>query len=378
MGHDSASVSHGTWAERAFAPGSEIRDDADGALYRVGRFLGRGGMGEVHEVVRVDSGVRYALKCLLLQHARNAKTIERTRREALTLRELRHPNVVPVHATGVLDDGLIWMVMDLLEGHTLAAVKHRMGKLPLPWALAVGRSVASGLAAVHAFAVHRDVKPDNVHLGNDATVRVLDLGAGKFHSSLMMTTADRTLGTVPYMSPEQLTIDAPVDGRSDVFSLGTLLVELISGIHPFAPDGFDNENVFTLVRRIVTSPVSLAALAPWVPAFVAATIDKALARAASERYESATAFAAALDADLDRLERAVGRREPLQTLVRHLNRAPSPTGLEAPSAEPGLAARAPIGAPERAAPAAPPASRPGPAAQTVDDEADTNMMVRRS
>src|SRR5215475_4785527 len=117
--------SYGSWAERAFELGSEVRDEADGAVYRVVRFLGRGGMGEVHEVVRVGSGERYALKCLLLQHARNPKTIERTRREALTLRELRHPNVVRVHATGVREDGMIWMVMDLLEGHTLGAAKRR-------------------------------------------------------------------------------------------------------------------------------------------------------------------------------------------------------------------------------------------------------------
>src|SRR5262249_38128032 len=152
-----------------------------GARYQVVRFLGRGGMGEVHEVREAGSGARYALKCLLLQHARKPKTIERTRREALTLRELRHPNVVRVHAPGVRDDGLIWMVMDLLEGHTLGAAKRRLGQLPLRWALAAGRAVAAGLSAVHEHAVHRDVKPDNIHLGNDGVVRVLDLGAGKFH-----------------------------------------------------------------------------------------------------------------------------------------------------------------------------------------------------
>ena len=163
------------------------------------------------------------------------------------------------------------------------AERSASSRSPGRWAW-VARS-PSGLAAVHAYAVHRDVKPDNVHLGNDGTVRVLDLGAGKFHRSLMVTTADRALGTVPYMSPEQLSINAAVDGRSDVFSLGTLLVELISGVHPFAPEGFANENIFTLVRRIVSdAPVSLAALAPWVPAFVAATIDKALARAVDARH----------------------------------------------------------------------------------------------
>jgi serine/threonine protein kinase len=368
MRPETGSVSQASWAERTFEAGSEITDETDGAVYVVGCFLGRGGMGEVHEVTRRDTGARYALKCLLLQHAHKTKTIERTRREALTLREIRHPNVVRVHASGVLDEGLIWMVMDLLEGHTLAAVMRQLGRLPLPWALSVGRAAAEGLAAVHAHAVHRDVKPANLHLGNDATVRVLDLGAGKFHRSVMLTTADRTLGTVPYMSPEQLTSRAPVDGRSDVFSLATVLVESISGVHPFAPGGFANENVFTVVQRILSGPhASLAALAPWVPPFVAATIDQALARAPDARPASASAFAAALAADLDRLERQVGASEPLSTLVQHLNSAsapadPEPRTVELPTLE----------KPTREVPGHPAESH------SVTSESDTSVMVRAS
>ena len=124
--------SHNSWAERAVSLGGEVHDEADGATYRAVRFLGRGGMGEVYEVVRVNTGDHYALKCLQLEHVRNAKTIERTRREALTLRDLRHPTVVRIHATGVREDGLIWMVMDLLTAHTWAQVHQRIARLPLP------------------------------------------------------------------------------------------------------------------------------------------------------------------------------------------------------------------------------------------------------
>jgi eukaryotic-like serine/threonine-protein kinase len=366
MRPETGSASQASWAERAFEAGSEITDETDGAVYVVGRFLGRGGMGEVHEVTRQGTGVRYALKCLLLQHTRNAKTIERTRREALALREIHHPNVVRVHASGVLDEGLIWMVMDLLEGHTLAAAMRRVGRLPLPWALSVGRAAAEGLAAVHAHAVHRDVKPANLHLGDDATVRVLDLGAGKFHRSVMVTTAERTLGTVPYMSPEQLTSRAPVDGRSDLFSLATVLVELISGVHPFAPGGFANENVFTVVQRILSGPrASLAALASWVPPFVAATVDRALARAPDDRTPSAAAFAAALAADLDRLERQVGASEPLSTLVQHLNGASVQADPEPPTVEQPTLERPTREAPRRLA-----------TSHSLTSESDTNVMIR--
>jgi len=319
--------SQGSWADRAFSLRGEIEDPADGAVYRITRFLGRGGMGEVYEVTRSgpgpagQTGARFALKCLQLQHVSNAKTIERTRREALTLRDLRHPNVVHVHAVGVREDGLIWMVMDLLVGHTLAEIQKRFGRLPLPWALAMGAAVADGLGAVHAYAVHRDVKPENIHLGDDGVVRVLDLGAGKFHRRGLLTTGGGVLGTVPYMSPEQLSTATAIDGRSDLFSLGLLLAELISGKHPFAPDGLARENVYTLVNKIVAgAPLALQRLAPWVPEHIAAVVDRALRRERTERQASAAELAEALRAALSRLEREVGRGEPLATLVAELNR----------------------------------------------------------
>jgi serine/threonine protein kinase len=313
--------SHNSWAERAVSLGGEIHDDADGATYRVVRFLGRGGMGEVYEVVRVDTGARYALKCLQLEHVRNAKTIERTRREALTLRDIRHPNVVRVHTTGVREDGLIWMVMDLLTGHTWAQVHQRLARLPLPWALRLGRAVTDGLQAVHAHAVHRDIKPENLHFGDDAVVRVLDLGAGKFHHSGLLTTGGGTLGTVPYMAPEQMTSEITIDARCDIFSLGLVLMELVSGVHPLAPRGLDTENIFTFVRKIVAGPpLSAREIAPWVPGHVAAVLDKAVVRDRALRYQSAADFGAALTTALQRLEREVGVGEPLGTLVAELGR----------------------------------------------------------
>jgi serine/threonine-protein kinase len=297
----------------------EVRDETDGAVYRVVRQLGRGGMGEVHEVVRLDTGVAYALKGMLLQRTSKPKAIERARREGVALLRLRHPNVVRVHATGVREDGLIWMVMDLLSGHTLALAKHRLGRLPLPWALAIGRAVAEGLVAVHAVAVHRDIKPDNIHLGHDGIVRVLDLGAGKFHHSGLLTTGNRTLGTVPYMSPEQLAAGATVDNRSDIFSLGVVLAEVMSGAHPFAPGGLTSENVFTMVARIVKgAPLPVQTLAPWVPDYVASTVDRALAKDRDRRWPSAGELADALARDARRLAQEVGPAEPLTTLVREL------------------------------------------------------------
>ena len=331
--------SHNSWAERAVSLGGEIHDEADGATYQVVRFLGRGGMGEVYEVVRIDTGDHFALKCLQLEHVRNLKTIERTRREAMTLKDLRHHNVVRVHATGVREDGLIWMVMDLLTGHTWAQVHRRVARLPLPWALRLGGAVAAGLEAVHAYAVHRDIKPENLHLGDDAIVRVLDLGAGKFHRAGLLTTNGGTLGTVPYMAPEQLSSANTIDGRSDIFSLGIVLIELISGVHPMAPQGFENENMFTFVRKIVAgAPLVLRDLAPWVPGHIAEVLDKAVVRNRDLRYGTAAEFGGALTAALRRLESDVGTGAPLQSLVAELNRLGEST---LPAANP-FAATAPV------------------------------------
>ncbi|MEP7123626.1 MAG: serine/threonine-protein kinase, partial [Byssovorax sp.] len=330
-----------SWAERAFSLDGEIHDDAEGASYKIVRFLGRGGMGEVYEVVRVDSGEHFALKCLRLEHVRNLKTIERTRREAMTLRDLRHPNVVRVHAIGVREDGLIWMVMDLLTGHTWAQVHRRLVRLPLPWALQLGIAVTAGLEAVHAYAVHRDIKPDNLHLGNDSIVRVLDLGAGKFHRDGLQTTRGGTLGTVPYMSPEQASAGTTIDGRSDIFSLGVVLFEIISSVHPLAPLGLENENMFTFIHKIVAGPpLSLRAFAHWVPGHVANVLDKAVVRDQGLRYGSAAEFGAALTGALRRLDSDVGGGEPLETLVGELNRVDSNTAPAAP-----FAATAPLAVP---------------------------------
>lgn len=217
--------------------------------------------------------------------------------------------------------------------------------------------MADGLTAVHAVAVHRDIKLENIHLGDDAVVRVLNLGAGKFHRSGLLTTGDGTLGTVPYMSPEQISLGAGIDARSNLFSLGVVVTELVSGVHPFAPRGFASENVYSLVRRIVSdAPVSLRDLAPWVPEHVAATVDRAMSRAREQRHGSAAELRDAFAADLARLEHAIGAAEPLATLVAELNRRDD-GGAPAARARAGTQAEQ------------------GPASVS-DDEADTAVMAR--
>jgi serine/threonine-protein kinase len=278
-------------------------------------------MGEVYEVFREGTGQRYALKCLRSELVRNPVVFQRALHEAAALRDLRHPNVVAVHATGVRSDGVIWMTMDLLTGFTLRQILADLGRVPVPWATRIVRDAARGLTAVHAFAVHRDLKPENVHLALDGTVRVLDLGAGKFHHLGLTTTGPKSIGTVPYMSPEQIRSPGAIDPRSDLFSAGVILYELLSGKHPFAPEGVDHANVYQLVIAIVAQPIpSLRSAAPWVPAPVAAVVDRCLSVDPAQRFRSAADLADALEAALAELEAAVGPTPPLTTLTEALHR----------------------------------------------------------
>jgi serine/threonine protein kinase len=328
-------------AARVFEIGQGITDQTDGVFYRAVRFLGQGSMGEVYEVARGDTGQRFAMKCLRAHLARDATVLQRAWFEAAALRDLRHPNVVPVHAVGVRPDGMIWMTMDLLVGYTLRQLLGELARVPIPWALRMLRDAALGLSAVHEVAVHRDVKPENVHLGRDGQVRLLDLGAGKFHHLGLTKTGHRTIGTVPYMSPEQIQKPDAIDGRSDVFSVGVVLFELLTGKHPFAAAGVDQANVYQLVVAIVSAPPTpLAGVAPWVPSHVADLVARCLEKDRERRFESAAALAEALGAALDQTERTTGPAPPLTTLTEALHRlelvqGDAVTGEESTALEPG-------------------------------------------
>ena len=158
--------------------------------------------------------------------------------EGMALTAICHPNVVPVLATGVRrKDGAAWMTMPLLRGKTVAEIIAEHGSLPMPWGINIIRDVCRGLQAIHSVAIHRDVKPANLFLTTDAVVQILDLGASRFlQQGILVTTKGFQLGTVPYMSPEQIR-NRPLDGRSYLFSATVVLYELITGRHPFASDG---------------------------------------------------------------------------------------------------------------------------------------------
>jgi len=210
-------------------PGAQL------GAYRVEGLLATGGMGEVYRGHDERLGRDVAIKIVAEGLASEDKELERFEREARTLASLSHPNILNIFDFGE-HDGVCYAVMELLRGENL---RERMAKRALPWrtATAVAVAVARGLAAAHAAGiVHRDLKPENVFLLADGGVKVLDFGLAQRDpppGEGKPPAAEETLvGTAPYMSPEQI-CGEPTDPRTDIFGLGVLLYEMLTGTRPF-------------------------------------------------------------------------------------------------------------------------------------------------
>jgi serine/threonine protein kinase len=210
--------------------------------YEVDTLIGSGGMGSVYRARDIRLNRHVALKVLDTSAGSDADHLARFRREASTTALLNHPNVVAVYDVGS-DQGVTFVVTELLRGKTLRA-RIKGGALSVRAAVGVALGISRGLLAAHRLdIVHRDLKPENVFLTDDGQVKVLDFGLAKSpHRTMCAPDQDAAstqpgmlLGTVGYMSPEQV-LGATTDARSDIFSLGVILHEMLSGIAPFKGD----------------------------------------------------------------------------------------------------------------------------------------------
>ena len=256
--------------------------------YRIVQKLGSGGMGEVYAAEDIRLGRRVAIKLLLESFRHDRVALERLRREARAASSLNHPNICTIFDIGE-DDGVPFVVMELLEGSSLAALL-RAGPISISEAVTVCLGVLGALDALHSRGlVHRDIKPSNVFLTPHGA-KLLDFGLAKSVAvsggAARAATGDITqsglvIGTPQYMSPEQLQ-GAALDARSDIFSLGAVLFEMLSG-HP----AFSGRTIPELFHRIVfEQPTALAAPAP-----VRAIVSRALAKGTADRFQSAAAMA---------------------------------------------------------------------------------------
>jgi eukaryotic-like serine/threonine-protein kinase len=270
----------------------ELLQSGLGDRYRFDRELGRGGMATVFLVHDLRHKRPVALKVL---HPESAHTLgpERFQREIETVARLQHPHILPVHDSGETS-GQLWFTMPFVEGESLRDRLRRDPQLPVEMALRIATDAARGLQYAHEHGViHRDIKPENLLLTKDGSTLVADFGIARALSAggERLTETGMSVGTPTYMSPEQAAGDRIIDARTDVYSLGTVLYEMLAGEPPFT--GATAQTV--IAKRFSGEVPRVRHVRPSVPASVEQAITRALAPVAADRFASAAEFARALE-----------------------------------------------------------------------------------
>ncbi len=280
--------------------------------HRILAKIGQGGMGTVYQAEDTTLGRKVAIKFLNPSTAEGGKELERFQAEAkvqanlnhpniVVQANLNHPNIVTLHAFEKFREGYC-MVMEYVEGRTLSDIVRRSGPLPPHVAVTIVRQVLEGLSAAHrAGVVHRDLKPSNIMLTSEGIAKVMDFGIAKVQGTRGLTTSGALMGTVYYMSPEQVRGEQ-VDARSDLYSLGIILFELLTGRVPFK----DDSEFQIMIHHVQTPPPPPTQLLPDVPAALEQVVLKCLAKNQPDRYQSADEVAAALES-FEEQERIAGR-----------------------------------------------------------------------
>jgi tRNA A-37 threonylcarbamoyl transferase component Bud32 len=259
--------------------------------YEIEQPLGRGGMAQVFRATDRVLGRPVAVKVLDRKYKDDAKFVTRFRREAQSAAGINHPNVVSVYDTGS-EDGLHYIVMEYVDGDTLADLLQREGPLTAGRAVSIAEPVARALEAAHEKGmVHRDVKPGNIMVDRSGTVKVVDFGIARAAADDTLTQTGTVLGTAAYLSPEQAQGET-VDARSDVYSLGCVLYEMTTGRPPFTADS----TLAVAYKHVREDPVPPSRLNPDVPPELDAVVMTALAKDPAARYPSGGTMREALSA----------------------------------------------------------------------------------
>ena len=294
---------------RLVSTGSDLVGHLIDDRYYVEQRLGEGGMGEVYIAHQVRTGRKCALKLMHRSMTQDPDAVGRFRREAASACAISHPNVATIFDSGETLDQRPYFAMEFVDGRSLANVIREEGPLD-PWRAAdIARQISDGLAAAHDLdIIHRDLKPDNVMLGTTRGgadfVKLVDFGIAK-PTKTVGNTLTRTgfiLGTPAYMSPEQLCADR-LDGRSDLYSLGCVLHEMLTGETPFAGQSLE----LLMMRRLTEPPPHPRTRNDQVPEVLDEIVARLLARTADERYPDARAVADVLGAAQD----AIGGRRSM-------------------------------------------------------------------
>jgi tRNA A-37 threonylcarbamoyl transferase component Bud32 len=266
-----------------------------GGRYRLDAQIGRGGMSTVYRAFDVVLERPVAIKLMHRETAADSDQLERFRREARSVAQLNHPQIVTVIDAGEDSSpdgeaGSAYIVLEYVDGETLKDLIRREGPLEITQAIAYAIEIARALGAAHEHQiVHRDVKPQNVLLGTEGGAKITDFGIARTLTEEGLTMDGRVLGTTDYVSPEQA-LGQPVTGQSDLYSLGIVLYEMLTGQVPFHGES----PVAVAMKHVREEVPDVQALRPGLSAATAAVLDRAVAKDLSRRYPSAASMAADL------------------------------------------------------------------------------------
>jgi tRNA A-37 threonylcarbamoyl transferase component Bud32 len=310
--------------------------------YRVTGLLGEGGMGVVYVAEHPAIGRRAAVKVLRPGLTEHVEITKRFFNEARAANAIRHPGIVEVFDSGTLPSGVAYLVMELLEGESLAARLRRVGRLPQAEARVVGAQTASAVGAAHAAGiVHRDLKPDNLFLIRDyrdpsrENVKVLDFGIAKLgidtsQSVSVKTRTGSVMGTPAYMSPEQCRGTKEIDYRTDIYALGVILYEMLTGRPPFVSEGFGE----MVHLHISATPASPRTHDPSIPADLEQVIMACLAKEPDQRPQTMAELEAIVSGRPATLQPRPAASAAAQAAPAPVSgQAPAPHGL-APTPQP--------------------------------------------
>ena len=251
--------------------------------YKIEEKLGGGGMSVVWKAYDLVLDRSVALKVLRPEMSDDEEFIGRFRREAQSVASLSHPNIVNIYDVGE-DGGLYFIIMELVDGETLRDKLRAEGRLPVDEALRIAQQICEALAHAHARRIiHRDIKPQNILITKQGDVKVADFGIARALGGVSTTSRDVVVGSAPYISPEQAK-NGTVSARSDLYSLGVVMYEMLTGKPPFAGDS----PVAVALQHVQGQVPSLREKNPDIPEAVEAVIMKALAKDPDDRFASAT------------------------------------------------------------------------------------------
>ena len=281
-GEDTAT---GIYARSELVPGTVLA-----GRFRIESLLGVGGMGVVYRATDLALDVPVAVKLLRPELAHRADSFERFRAELLLARQVSNPHVVRIHDLARHQEQ--WLIsMDYVDGASLDRVLDRDGAFDVEEALRIARQLAQGLAAAHAKGVvHRDLKPANVLIDAEGNAYISDFGVARSLATSGLTRSGAVIGTPDYLSPEQARGDA-VDGRSDLYALGLILYEMLTGKPPFASGTMAE----VLAQRLLRTPAPVTGERADVPVWVARLIDRLLRPQPAHRFQSGDEVVAAID-----------------------------------------------------------------------------------